>query len=59
VETFAPRDVVALAAAMTRALVSPGPRDAARRFAVTLTWDRCAQRTADIYREVLRECPKR
>jgi glycosyltransferase involved in cell wall biosynthesis len=59
VETFAPRDVVALAAAMTRALVSPEPRDAARRFAITLTWDRCAQRTADIYREVLRECPSR
>jgi glycosyltransferase involved in cell wall biosynthesis len=59
VETFAPRDVAALAEAMTRALVSPGPRDAARSFAITLTWDRCARRTADIYREVLQECSTR
>jgi glycosyltransferase involved in cell wall biosynthesis len=38
---------------MTRALSSPGIREEARRFARSLTWNRCAERTADVYREVL------
>jgi hypothetical protein len=38
---------------MMRALSSPGSREDACRFARTLTWNRCAERTADVYREVL------
>jgi hypothetical protein len=40
---------------MERALAEPRARDDARRFARTLTWDRCAQRTAEVYRNVLEE----
>jgi glycosyltransferase involved in cell wall biosynthesis len=59
VDVFPARDVRALAAMMTQAFVSPAPRDAAQRFARTLTWDRCAERTAEVYRDVLEESPKR
>ncbi len=55
VDAFPARDVRALAALMSRALDEPLPRDEARRFARTLTWDRCAERTAEVYRAVLEE----
>jgi len=55
VEVFPARDVAALAAAMRVALEAPHPRDAAQRFARTLTWDRCATLTAEVYRSVLAE----
>jgi alpha-1,3-rhamnosyl/mannosyltransferase len=55
VEHFVPRDAGALAALMERAARSPGPREEAQRFARTQTWDRCAQQTAEVYREVLAE----
>ncbi|MBD5653901.1 MAG: glycosyltransferase, partial [Candidatus Eremiobacteraeota bacterium] len=53
------RDVRALGAAMARALAQSPGDEAARRFARTLTWDRCAERTAEVYRNVLAESPKR
>jgi len=55
VDGFAPRDVRALSKLMEGAARLPGPREEARRFARTQTWDRCAQRTAEVYREVLAE----
>jgi glycosyltransferase involved in cell wall biosynthesis len=59
VVTFPARDADELGRAMTRALVAPSARDDARAFARSLTWDRCAERTAEIYREVLHECRSR
>jgi glycosyltransferase involved in cell wall biosynthesis len=56
VETFSPRDVGTLVDLMARALASPTARDDARRFARSLTWNRCAERTAEVYREVLEQC---
>ncbi len=56
---FPARDVIALAALMSRAAGDAAPRDEARRFARTLTWDRCAERTAEVYRAVLEESPLR
>ncbi len=53
VDTFPARDSGALLELMMRALSSPGSREDACRFARTLTWNRCAERTADVYREVL------
>jgi glycosyltransferase involved in cell wall biosynthesis len=53
VATFPARDAGALLALMARALSTPGDREDARRFARSLTWNRCAERTADVYREVL------
>jgi glycosyltransferase involved in cell wall biosynthesis len=55
VRTFAARDVRALAALMAAARDGPKPPEAARRFARALTWDRCAERTAEVYRNVLEE----
>lgn len=52
---FEPRDVGALATAMQRALTTKSDASAARRFARTLTWDRCAEKTAEVYRSVLAE----
>jgi glycosyltransferase involved in cell wall biosynthesis len=54
-DVFPPRDVCTLAGLMARALAEPRPREEARRFARTLTWDRCAERTAEVYRTVLQE----
>jgi glycosyltransferase involved in cell wall biosynthesis len=59
VESFAPRDVAALAGLMARAARPLGPPEEARRFARTQTWDRCAKRTAEVYREVLAEIDSR
>jgi glycosyltransferase involved in cell wall biosynthesis len=60
---FPPRDVAALAAAMARAASSLAARtpasEEAQRFARTQTWDRCAERTAEVYREVLEETEQR
>lgn len=55
VSAFAPRDAGALASLLRLALTAPADRSAARRFARTLTWDRCAERTAEVYRTVLEE----
>ncbi|GAC1309182.1 MAG: glycosyltransferase family 1 protein [Vulcanimicrobiaceae bacterium] len=55
VEAFAPRDVGALATAMRLALLAPRDGSATRAFARTLTWDRCASATAEVYRSVLAE----
>jgi len=52
---FPPRDVRTLARLMEGALAGGSQPDAARRFARTLTWDLCAQRTAEVYRSVLME----
>ena len=59
VDAFAPRDARALAVMMERTARSPGAREEARRFARTQTWDLCAVRTAEVYREVLAEPPSR
>lgn len=54
VDVFAPHDVVGLGRMMADVLVTrPGGR--ARETARTLTWRRCAERTAEVYREVLAE----
>ncbi len=55
VDVFAARDVPTLARLMAAALSEPRSREGARRFARTLTWDRCAERTAEVYRNVLEE----
>jgi glycosyltransferase involved in cell wall biosynthesis len=55
VDSFAPRDVRALTGLMANAAQNPVPAPEARRFARTQTWDRCAERTAEVYREVLEE----
>lgn len=55
VRTFAPRDVRGLGLLMEAARAVPNPPVEARRFARTLTWDRCAERTAEVYRNVLEE----
>jgi len=55
VDVFPPRDVHLLARLMTRALLEPAAHAAAQHFAQTLTWDRCAERTAEVYRTVLEE----
>ena len=59
VELFAAGDVESLAALMARSLASPRAQDAARAFARTLTWDRCATLTAEVYREALEQSPGR
>lgn len=55
--TFAPRDAVELSAILHDVLADAGLRERfvnlGRRIARTLTWDRCARATADVYREVL------
>jgi glycosyltransferase involved in cell wall biosynthesis len=56
VDTFPARDEDALASRMTHRLAFPAGRDDARCFARSLTWDRCARRTAEVYREVLEPC---
>jgi glycosyltransferase involved in cell wall biosynthesis len=55
VEVFPARDVRALTQLMARALEETRARADARRFARNLTWDRCAERTAEVYRSVLEE----
>jgi glycosyltransferase involved in cell wall biosynthesis len=55
VDVFPSRDVRTLSALMARAFAEPGVREEARRFARTLTWNRCAERTAEVYRSVLQE----
>jgi glycosyltransferase involved in cell wall biosynthesis len=57
--TFAPRDAAGARAALLRVLADEGLRSAlvnqGQAAARSLTWDRCAARTAEIYREVLEE----
>jgi glycosyltransferase involved in cell wall biosynthesis len=59
VDTFPARDEDALVAHMMHRLASPDAREDARRFARALTWNRCAERTAAVYREVLEPCRRR
>ena len=54
-QVFATRDVAALRALLERNVARPTSPEAARRVARTLTWDRCAERTAEVYRDVLAE----
>ncbi len=54
VDAFAPHDVRALTALMANAATRPR-ESRANESARTLTWNRCALRTADVYREVLAE----
>lgn len=55
--TFAARDAGELAAILHDVIADAGFRERfvnlGRRIAQTLTWDRCARATADVYREVL------
>jgi glycosyltransferase involved in cell wall biosynthesis len=61
--TFAARDSGELSAILHDVLADAGLRDRfvnlGRRIARTLTWDRCARATADVYREVLEPARKR
>jgi glycosyltransferase involved in cell wall biosynthesis len=59
VDRFPARDAAALSALMLRALTEPLASEEARRFARSLTWDRCALKTAEVYREVLEHTPGR
>jgi len=59
VTAFAPRDVAGVRAAIVAELAAPRPREAARAAARELTWDRCAARTAEVYRRVLEDRPVR
>ncbi len=52
---FPALDVASLAQAMERAAQRPAAPEGATAFARTLTWDRCAAQTAEVYRTVLRE----
>ncbi len=56
---FEPRDVVGARAHMIAVLDGRVPRGAAQSIARNLTWDRCAERTAEVYRSVLEERPNR
>ena len=55
VDLFPAGDVRSLAGLMARALIGPSARAEAKRVARALTWDRCAERTAEVYRAVLPE----
>ena len=61
--TFAARDASELAALLHDVLADAGLRERfvnlGRRIARTLTWDRCARATADVYREALESGRKR
>ncbi len=56
VDTFPARDEDALVSRMAHRLAFREGRDDAQRFARSLTWDRCARRTVEVYREVLESC---
>jgi glycosyltransferase involved in cell wall biosynthesis len=58
-DVFETLDVSALRASLARALRAPAPREEALAFARTLTWDRCARQTAEVYRTVLPEKNRR
>jgi glycosyltransferase involved in cell wall biosynthesis len=57
--TFEARDAAGARAALQRVLEDPMVRDNlvthGRELARTLTWDRCAEETAKVYREILDE----
>jgi glycosyltransferase involved in cell wall biosynthesis len=53
VDTFAPGDIRSLIGLMTSAFAGGTAKEEARRFARSQTWDRCAQATAEVYREIL------
>jgi len=59
VTAFAPRDVASVRAAIIAEIAAPRSREAARAAARELTWDRCAARTAEVYRRVLEDRPVR
>jgi len=54
-DAFAARDVRGLAILMENIWRNPERREQAQRFARTQTWDRCAEKTAEVYREILKE----
>ena len=54
-EVFETLDVAGLRDRMARALQAPVSRADALAYARTLTWDRCARQTAEVYRTVLPE----
>lgn len=58
-DVFETLDVAALRDALLRAVRSPEPRADALAYARTLTWDRCARQTAEVYRTVLQETSPR
>jgi len=59
VTAFAAHDVTGLRAHMLAALARQSDREPARRVARGLTWDACAERTAEVYRRVLADGPVR
>ncbi len=59
VAVFEPRDVAGARAHMIAVLEGNIPRAAARAIARDLTWDRCAEHTAEVYRTVLEDRPSR
>ena len=59
VAVFEPRDVGGARTRMIAVLDGRVPRGAAQAIARELTWDRCAERTAEVYRAVLEDRPSR
>ena len=59
VAAFEPRDVAGARAQMIAVLDGRVPRGAAQALARNLTWDRCAERTAEVYRTILEDRPSR
>jgi glycosyltransferase involved in cell wall biosynthesis len=53
VATFAPGDVRMLTGMMAAAAVGGLRNEEARRYARSQTWDRCAEATAEVYREIV------
>ncbi|MDQ2871982.1 MAG: glycosyltransferase, partial [Candidatus Eremiobacteraeota bacterium] len=60
--SFAPSDVAGLRVEVEALLADEGQRTAlvneGRTLAASLTWDRCAEATAGVYRDVLEEVPR-
>jgi glycosyltransferase involved in cell wall biosynthesis len=56
---FEPRDVAGARAHMIAVLDGRVPRGSAQTIARNLTWDLCAERTAEVYRTVLEDRPNR
>ena len=54
-QIFPARDAAMLERLLARSLENRPDGEPARRVAQFLTWDRCAERTAEVYREVLQQ----
>jgi glycosyltransferase involved in cell wall biosynthesis len=59
VAAFEPRDMRALRLLLERELAAPRPVGESRAAARTLTWDRCARATAQVYRQLLAETARK